>query len=149
MPATASSPIDRDRRIVASRLATPAKAAARLVLLLIAWLPLSAPALDLEAPDVGLAYVPLDYRASGADAGAELILNIAGAWHVATADAEGAATFAGVAIAQTGVVAVALASGTRRFERELRVVPPWLSVLVGIVVPGTLLRVFGRRGGVR
>jgi len=71
--------------------------------------------------------VPLDYRASGADAGAELILNIAGARHVATADAEGAATFAGVAVARTGIVAVVLASCMQRLERELRVVPPWVS----------------------
>jgi len=129
VPATASSPIDRDRRVAVSRLATPAKAAARLVLLLIAWLPVSALALDLEAPDVGLAGVPLDYRASGAEAGAELTLSIAGARHVATADAEGAATFAGVAVAQTGIVAVALASGTQRLERDLRVVPGWVSIL--------------------
>ena len=149
MPATASSPIDRERRTAVSRLATRAKGAARLVLLLITWLPLAALALDLEVPDVGLAGVPLDYRASGGEAGAELILNIAGARHVATADAEGAATFADVAVARTGIVAVVLASCMQRLERELRVVPPWMSVLVGIVVPGTLLRVFGRRGGVR
>ena len=177
MPATDSSPIDRDRRVAVSRLATPAKAAVRLALLPITWLPLSALALDLEVPDVGLAGVPLDYRASGAEAGAGLILSIAGARHVATADAEGAATFVGVVwgdhcspISDTTVLS-SVASGCDHIEHvrtqlpyALLVgvvgllvgtipagfgVPPWLSVLVGIVVLGTLLRVFGRRAGVR
>ncbi|HEY5641567.1 MAG TPA: Na+/H+ antiporter NhaC family protein [Woeseiaceae bacterium] len=133
MLATAPSPIEGDRRAAVSRPATIAKGVAWLLLLSLAWPPSSASALELEVPDVGLAGVPLEYRASGAEAGAELVLSIAGERHVAIADADGAATFADVAVAQPGIVAVVLASGGQRLERDLRVVPGWVSVLPAVI----------------
>ena len=69
------------------------------------FIPPTAVALELETPAVGLAGVPLDYTASGADAGAVVQLSVDGRNWSATADAAGSASFEGVVIEQAGSTA--------------------------------------------
>jgi Na+/H+ antiporter NhaC len=102
-----------------------------------AWLamliPISSSALEIEAPAVGLAGVPLEYVVSGADEGAIVTLQVAGATRSVAADERGTARFAGITIAETGGAIVTAAAGEASASQVLRVIPGWVSVLPAIV----------------
>ena len=59
--------------------------------LVAAFLPLSAQALEIEAPEVALTGVPLEYTVAGASAGATVTLEFGDTRLEAIADADGAA----------------------------------------------------------
>ena len=105
-------------------------------LIVAAWLtmviPLSATALELETPDVGLAGVPLEYSVSGAGAGNVVTLRAGGGSWVGTANGAGVATFDGVVIEKPGTTLVAASAGGQSTSAVLRVIPGWVSVLPAV-----------------
>ena len=98
-----------------------------------ALIPLSAAAIEIESPAVGLTGVPLDYSVSGAAAGETVQLSVDGMTYTATADADGNASFADVAIAEAGPVTIAATAGSATATTDLRVIPGWVSVLPAIL----------------
>jgi Na+/H+ antiporter NhaC len=100
-----------------------------LVICLAALLPLSATAIELDTPAVGLAGVPLDYRVAGVPAEAPVSLGVGSETFVGTADANGTVTFEGVMIPTTGEVAVTAMAGGESTSTQLRIIPGWVSVL--------------------
>ena len=103
-----------------------------LVACLVALLPLSATAIEIETPAVGLAEVPLDYTVSGAEAGAAVELTVGDETQVTTANADGVAVFEDIVAAETGLVPVSASAGNESAEMELRVIPGWVSVLPAV-----------------
>jgi Na+/H+ antiporter NhaC len=105
-------------------------------LIVAAWLtmvvPLSATALELETPDVGLAGVPLEYSVSGAGAGDVVTLRAGGGSWVGTANGAGVATFDAVVIEKPGTTLVAASAGRQSTSAVLRVIPGWVSVLPAV-----------------
>ena len=97
--------------------------------LLVALFPLSASAIDIETPAVGLTGVPLDYTVSGVAEGTSVRLEAAGKTYIATADAEGNAAFSDVVIAAAGETTVSAMAGGVSASKDLRVIPGWVSVL--------------------
>ena len=98
-----------------------------------ALIPLSAAAIEIESPAVGLTGVPLDYSVSGAAAGEMVQLSAAGKTYTATADADGNASFADVAIAEAGPATISATAGSATATTDLRVIPGWVSVLPAIL----------------
>jgi Na+/H+ antiporter NhaC len=98
-----------------------------------ALIPLSAAAIEIESPAVGLTGVPLDYSVSGAAAGEMVQLSAAGKTYTATADADGNASFADVAIAEAGPATISATAGSAMATTDLRVIPGWVSVLPAIL----------------
>jgi len=117
----------------------------RLVLMLLAaLLPLPAAALDIVAPAVGLAGVPLEYRVTGAEGGTVVRLDVGGQMLTAVAAEDGTATFEDVVVQTRGSMAIAASSGSESTSTELRVIPGWVSVmpaLIAIVIALTLRNV--------
>ncbi|MBT8082220.1 MAG: Na+/H+ antiporter NhaC family protein [Gammaproteobacteria bacterium] len=106
----------------------------RIAAVLIAtFLPVSAQALELETPAVGLADVPLDYTVTGANAGAAVILQAGDTRLSATADADGKAEFADVAVGDQRVATVTALSGGETVSADLRVIPGWVSILPAVL----------------
>ena len=100
---------------------------------LAALIPLSATALEIETPAVGLTGVPLAYLVSDVAAGETVKLSVGGSTYTAIADAEGNAAFADVAIEKAGMAGIEVTAGTETATRELRVIPGWVSVLPAIL----------------
>jgi Na+/H+ antiporter NhaC len=94
---------------------------------------LSVAALEIEAPAVGLTGVGLEYSVSGADAGAEVLLDVGKRTWTGIADGDGVASFEDVTIDDAGVAVVTAASGTASASLELRVIPGWVSVLPAVL----------------
>jgi Na+/H+ antiporter NhaC len=92
-------------------------------------IPLSANAIEIEPPAVGLAGVPLEYSVSGAAEGDEVTLSVAGKQWTGTADAEGRARFSEVLIGESGNAIVAASVGPLSTSVVLRVIPGWVSIL--------------------
>ncbi|RZV35126.1 MAG: Na+/H+ antiporter NhaC family protein [Chromatiales bacterium] len=101
--------------------------------LLAAFIPLSAAAIEIEAPAVGLSGVPLSYSVSGVPAGTSVRLQAGGNTYTATADADGKATFADVPIAAAGDTTVEVTAGGETASQSLRVIPGWVSVLPAVL----------------
>ncbi len=101
--------------------------------LLAAFIPLSAAAIEIEAPAVGLSGVPLSYTVSGVAAGTSVQLQAGGNTFTATADADGKATFADVSIAAAGDTTVEVTAGGETASQSLRVIPGWVSVLPAVL----------------
>ena len=101
--------------------------------LIAALLPLSAVAIEIETPAVGLAGVPLNYSVSGIDAGESVQLSAGGATYTATADADGNASFADVLIAEAGTTTIEATAGDASTSSDLRVIPGWVSVLPAVL----------------
>ena len=101
--------------------------------LLVAFIPFSASAIEIEAPAVGLSGVPLDYSVSGVAAGASVRLEAGGNAYTATADADGNATFTDVSIATAGETSVSATADGQTASLGLRVIPGWVSVLPAIL----------------
>ena len=101
--------------------------------LLVAFIPLSASALEIETPAVGLSGVPLDYSVSGVDPGASVRLEAGGSTYTAMADGEGNATFTDVSIANAGETSVSATADGQTASQSLRVIPGWVSVLPAIL----------------
>jgi Na+/H+ antiporter NhaC len=98
-----------------------------------ALIPISAAAIEIESPAVGLTNVPLDYSVSGVAAGETVQLSVAGMTFTATADADGNASFADVAIAEAGAATISATAGSAVATADLRVIPGWVSVLPAIL----------------
>jgi Na+/H+ antiporter NhaC len=101
-------------------------------------------ALEIEAPAVGLAGVPLDYSVSGADPGETVTLSVAGETSREPADATGRAVFPDLTVTQTGGTILTASAGGATTTTVLRVIPGWVSVLpavAAIVVALTLRNV--------
>jgi Na+/H+ antiporter NhaC len=101
-----------------------------------AWLaitvPLSASAIEIESPAVGLTGVPLEYSVSGAADGDKVTLGIAGRQWSSTADADGRARFEGVVVEEAGNTIVAARAGEQSTSVVLRVIPGWISILPAV-----------------
>jgi Na+/H+ antiporter NhaC len=96
-------------------------------------IPLSAMAIDIETPAVGLSGVPLDYSVSGAEPGAPVQLSAGGeSWSV-NADDNGKAAFADVLLAEPGVATVTATSRGSTTSTQVRVIPGWISVLPAVL----------------
>ena len=95
--------------------------------------PLPAFAIDIEAPAVGLAGVPLDYTVSGAAAGVVVQLSAGTESFSAMADADGNATFDDVTLENSGSVTVSAAAGEESTSISVRVIPGWVSVLPAVM----------------
>jgi Na+/H+ antiporter NhaC len=96
-------------------------------------IPLSAMAIDIETPAVGLSGVPLDYSVSGAEPGAPVQLSAGGeSWSV-DADDNGKAAFVDVLLAEPGVATVTATSRGSTTSTEVRVIPGWVSVLPAVL----------------
>ncbi len=101
-----------------------------------AWLailvPLSASALEIEAPAVGLAGVPLEYVVSGAAQGDVVTLNVAGGAWRAAADINGVATFDDILVREPGGAVITATAGGDSVSAVLRVIPGWVSVVPAV-----------------
>ena len=75
-------------------------------------IPLSANAIDIETPAVGLAGVPLDYTVTGVAAGQSVHLAIDERTWTSYADAQGNAAFEGVELTGTGTVKLTAIAGS-------------------------------------
>ncbi len=95
-------------------------------------LPLSANALEIETPSVGLTAVPLDYTVSGASEGVLVELTVAGERFSARADADGNASFDDVAIAERGLATLTATADGYTVSEQIRVIPGWVSVLPAV-----------------
>ena len=96
-------------------------------------IPLSAMAIDIETPAVGLSGVPLAYSVSGAEPGAPVQLSAGGeSWSV-DADDNGKAAFVDVLLAEPGVATVTATSRGSTTSTEVRVIPGWVSVLPAVL----------------
>jgi len=98
-----------------------------------ALLPLSAAAIEIETPDVGLTGVPLNYTVSGVVAGESVQLSADGATYTATADADGNASFPDVAIVEAGSATILATAVSGTATADLRVIPGWVSVLPAVL----------------
>ena len=98
-----------------------------------ALIPISAAAIEIESPAVGLTGVPLDYSVSGAVAGETVQLSADGMTFTATADADGNASFTDVAIAEAGPATISATAGSATVTKDLRVIPGWVSVLPALL----------------
>lgn len=104
----------------------------------------SANAIEIEAPAVGLSGIPMDYVVSGVVTGESVNFTIDGDSYNATADTEGRAKFSAIAIDGTGEAQLSATVGDETIDRQIRVIPGWLSVLpavMAIVVALTLRNV--------
>lgn len=104
----------------------------------------SANAIEIEAPAVGLSGIPMDYVVSGVVTGESVNFTIDGDSYNATADTEGRAKFSAISIDGTGEAQLSATVGDETIDRQIRVIPGWLSVLpavMAIVVALTLRNV--------
>jgi len=101
--------------------------------LIAAFLPLSALALDIETPAVGLTGVPLDYTVSGVAVGADVVLQAGDERYIAIADADGNAHFAQVTLTEHGVATVTATAGGETASQDVRVIPGWVSILPAVL----------------
>ena len=97
------------------------------------FIPLTAFAIDIETPAVGLTGVPLDYVVSGIPAGAVAHLTAGGRSWSATANADGNAEFDDVVISAAGVADITASAAGETVSQNLRVIPGWVSVLPAVL----------------
>ena len=90
---------------------------------------LTARAIDIEAPKVGLSSVPIEIVVHDAAAGSLVTLEFAGARHTLTADAKGRAEFADLLTDDSGTFEVAVYADGESAAQELRVLPGWISLM--------------------
>jgi len=96
-------------------------------------IPLSASAIDIETPAVGLTDVALKYEVSGVPPGSIADLTAGGKTWSATADADGIATFDEVVFTEAGVATVTATATGESTSTDLRVIPGWVSVLPAVL----------------
>ncbi len=109
-----------------------------------ATLSVSANAIEIETPAVGLAGIPMDYAVNAATPFEAVSLKVAGHDYDATANVDGRAEFYGIAVDATGQAALTATAGEQSVVSQIRVIPAWVSVLpavVAIVVALTLRNV--------
>ena len=97
--------------------------------------------LEIETPAVGLTGVGLDYAVTGAEVGAEVTLVADGNTWTSLADAEGVASFRGVAIRDPGMAVVTASSAAATISENLRVIPGWVSILPAVLAIGVALTI--------
>ena len=94
---------------------------------------ISASAVEIEAPQVGLAGVAMDYAVSGAPPGESVELHVGGKTHSVVADDDGRAEFPELTIGQTGTTTIRATAGDDSTEFEFRVIPGWVSVMPAVL----------------
>jgi Na+/H+ antiporter NhaC len=95
--------------------------------------PLSAFAIDIEMPAVGLTDVPLEYVVSGVAPGSVAQLTAGGQSWSATADADGNAAFDAVSLFVAGTTTLTATAAGESVSKDLRVIPGWVSVLPAVL----------------
>jgi Na+/H+ antiporter NhaC len=104
----------------------------------------SADAIEIETPAIGLSGVPMDYTVSGVAPGDSVSLKVGNERYHATAEDDGRAEFAGITIKDAGKANLIATAGTTSAEAPMRVIPGWVSILpavIAIVVALTLRNV--------
>jgi len=96
-------------------------------------IPLTAFAIDIETPAVGLTGVALEYVVSGAPPGSVAQLTAGGQTWSATADADGNAAFDDVVLSKAGVANVTATAAGESASTDVRVIPGWVSVLPAVL----------------
>ena len=102
-------------------------------------IPVTANAIEIETPAVGLAGVPLDYTVTGSTPGEAVVLTVAGASRSATAGDDGSVVFEDIVIADPGLVTVSASAGDASASVELRTIPGWVSILPAVLAIGIAL----------
>ena len=105
----------------------------RLIAGLLAIVPFTGFALDIETPAVGLSGVPMEYTVSGAEPGTEVSFNVGDQHRVSNADESGNAVFSDITVAKPGSVVVSASTITDVAGTELRVIPGWMSILPAVI----------------
>lgn len=111
---------------------------------LVATFCVSADAIEIETPAIGLSGVPMDYTVSGVTPGDSVSLKVGNERYQATAEDDGRAEFADIAIEDAGQTKLIATAGNASAETPIRVIPGWVSILpavVAIVVALTLRNV--------
>jgi Na+/H+ antiporter NhaC len=96
-------------------------------------IPLSAFAIDIETPAVGLTGVPLGYVVSGASPGSDVVLTAGDQSWSTPADADGNAAFDDVVLPEAGVANIVATAAGESVSEDLRVIPGWVSVLPAVL----------------
>ena len=109
------------------------RAALLLALLVAVHWPATLRAVELEAPAILLAGVPVAFVVSDVEPGTLVTLGAdSRGWHV-EADADGVAEFREVLVADTGTLTVRVSAGGASEDMTLRVIPGWLSVMPALL----------------
>ena len=90
---------------------------------------LSAAALDIETPRLGLTDVPMDIAVTGVNAGSVVAVTVGEQNLWATADAEGRVVVQSVTVVSTGPVAITANLNGETAFTTLRVLPGWISLM--------------------
>ena len=90
---------------------------------------LTARAIDIEAPKIGLSSVPIEIVVHEAAAGSMVTLNFAGVSYSQNADARGRAEFDDVLTDTRGTFEIAVYANGASAAAELRVLPGWISLM--------------------
>jgi len=96
-------------------------------------IPLTASAIDIETPAVGLTGVELTYVVSGAPPDSMAQLTAGGQTWSATADVDGNAAFDEVVISEAGLAKVTATVDGDSASTNIRVIPGWMSVLPAVL----------------
>ncbi len=95
--------------------------------------PLSAFAIDIEMPAVGLTGVSLEYVVTGVSPGGVARLAAGGQTWSATADADGNAAFDDIVLSEKGIATLTATAAGESVSKDLRVIPGWVSVLPAVL----------------
>ncbi len=117
---------------------------AAVALLLATAISFSANAIEIEAPPVSLSGIAMDYAVISVAPGDTVELSVGGRSWRATANDEGRAEFPEITLENRGHVSFRATAGDESFERSVRVIPAWISVLpaaMAIVIALTLRNV--------
>lgn len=88
----------------------------------------SANAIDIDVPPVGLTDVTMQIVVSDLAAGDVVTVNVDGEDHWVTADAEGRAAVPDISIAETGAIQIIATVNGAKAEASVRVLPGWISL---------------------
>ena len=94
---------------------------------------LTAQAIEIETPEVGLVSVPAEVVVSGVAPGANIALSFGDATYLANADENGRAVFDGATADATGVIEIEASVIGASASTELRILPGWVSLLPALI----------------
>jgi Na+/H+ antiporter NhaC len=100
---------------------------------------MTAHALEVETPDLGLTGVPMEIVLSGATGGAAVAVTVGGKSYAGIADAQGRAVIPDVVIDASGTVQVTAMVGGETVVVPVRVIPGFVSILPAFLAIGIAL----------
>jgi Na+/H+ antiporter NhaC len=106
--------------------------------LAIAW-SMSASAIEIESPMIGLVSVPAEIAVTGVAAGDNVTVTVAGTNYRTTAGEDGRAEISVTAMEESGTLTITAAAGGETASTELRVLPGWISILPAFLAIGVAL----------